>query len=116
MDKTVTTKPSCGYQGYEFGANYMDSICCEGYLWDADSCDEPGGPLHRGGDIPCPECNKEEWIAYYMEDAGEQGVVAGYYGEKREPPKFKEQAHKDVWLKGYDEGFAEANQKMGIHL
>lgn len=21
---------SCGYQGYEFGAHYPDSICCDG--------------------------------------------------------------------------------------
>jgi hypothetical protein len=97
------TEPTiCGYQGYEFGANYMDSICCDGYLWDADSCDEPGGPLHSGGDIPCPECNKEKWITYYMDDAEEQGYVAADDGEKREAPKFKEQAHIDAWCKGYD--------------
>lgn len=32
----------CNYAGHEFGASYPDSICIEGYLWDADSCDEPG--------------------------------------------------------------------------
>lgn len=51
----------CGYRGYEFGAGYLDSMCIEGYLWDADSCDEPGGGLTQGGDIPCPHCNKREW-------------------------------------------------------
>lgn len=39
----------CGYSGYEFGASYNDSICLEGYLWDLDSCDIPGGPLYDGG-------------------------------------------------------------------
>lgn len=28
---------SCGYQGYEFGAHYLDSICCDGYLWEYKS-------------------------------------------------------------------------------
>lgn len=40
---------SCGYQGYEFGAHYPDSICCDGYLWDADSGDEMG--MDNGGDM-----------------------------------------------------------------
>lgn len=47
----------CDYQGFEFGASYPDSTCINGYLWDADSCDEPGGPLFHGGEIPCPRCN-----------------------------------------------------------
>lgn len=38
---------SCGYQGYEFGAHYLDSICSDGYLWDADSGD--GNYLDNGG-------------------------------------------------------------------
>ncbi len=51
---------SCDYQGQEFGAPYPDSVCIDGHLWDADSCDEPGGPLYHGGDIPCPKCNAKE--------------------------------------------------------
>lgn len=49
----------CGYTGYEFGAGYPDSTCIDGYLWDLDSCDEPGGGLTVGGDIHCPSCNPE---------------------------------------------------------
>lgn len=49
----------CGYTGYEFGGGYPDSTCIEGYLWDLDSCDEPGGGFTHGGDIPCPKCNPE---------------------------------------------------------
>jgi hypothetical protein len=53
---------SCGYQGVHFGAWYADSVCIEGYLWDLDSCDEPGGPLRNGGDTACPACNTAEYV------------------------------------------------------
>lgn len=43
-----------------FGANYPDATCIDGYLWDLDSCDEPGGPLYSGGEAACPFCNAEE--------------------------------------------------------
>jgi len=56
---------SCGYQGRAFGAHYEDGCCIGGYLWDLDSCDEPGGPLHNGGDVGCPSCNTKEWLEYY---------------------------------------------------
>jgi len=66
----------CGYQGYEFGAHYPDSICCEGYLWDADSGFD--GYLNNGGDIPCPQCNCAEWLAYYRDNIMEIGEEQGY--------------------------------------
>lgn len=59
---------SCDYQGWHFGAAYPDAQCVEGYLWDEDSCDEPGSPLLSGGDIPCPKCNSVEHAAYYAEE------------------------------------------------
>lgn len=62
---------SCGYQGYEFGAHYPDSLCCGGYLWDADSGDEMG--MDSGGDIPCPSCNRGEWLAFYRAEIIECG-------------------------------------------
>jgi hypothetical protein len=71
---------SCGYQGYEFGGNYLDSICIEGYLWDADSGD--GNVLTSGGDIPCPKCNREAWLAYHREDILSIGYDQGVAGEK----------------------------------
>jgi hypothetical protein len=49
---------SCPYQGYEFGANYLDSVCIGGKLWDADSghgTDE-GWMYDSGGEKPCPLC------------------------------------------------------------
>lgn len=42
-----------------FGASYPDAVCIDGFLWDLDSCDEPGGPLYQGGDSPCPFCNPQ---------------------------------------------------------
>jgi len=55
----------CDYSGREFGAaNYDDTCCIDGYLWDLDSCEEPGGPLYSGGDIPCPKCNDDEYQDY----------------------------------------------------
>ncbi len=56
---------SCGYRGSHFGATYEDAICINGYLWDLDSCDEPGGDLYSGGDIGCPCCNVKAYLDYY---------------------------------------------------
>lgn len=47
----------CNYEAPTFGARYPDGTCIDGYMWDLDSCDEPGGPLYGGGDMPCPWCN-----------------------------------------------------------
>lgn len=78
MTKSTTEKvpASCGYQGYEFGAHYPDSICCEGYLWDADSGFD--GYLDNGGDIPCPQCNRAEWLDYYRSEIIEIGEEQGF--------------------------------------
>lgn len=58
---------SCGYQGRHFGASYTDAGCVDGRLWDLDSCDEPGGPLCIGGNIPCPRCNTKAYVQYHEE-------------------------------------------------
>lgn len=58
----------CSYQGKHFGAFYEDACCINGYLWDLDSCDEPGGPLHHGGEIPCPQCNAKAYEAFLSDD------------------------------------------------
>lgn len=47
----------CNYEAPTFGARYPDGTCIDGYMWDLDSCDEPGGDLYSGGEIPCPWCN-----------------------------------------------------------
>lgn len=46
-----------------FGANYQDSVCIEGYLWDEDS-GEGDGFLFYGGDIACPFCKPKEHMEY----------------------------------------------------
>ena|SRR3990170_3683498 len=67
----------CDYQGQEFGAaNYPDSVCIDGYLWDADSGNaDPSGDgwiYTNGGDIPCPKCNAEAHAEHYRyEDEAE---------------------------------------------
>jgi len=57
----------CDYHAPFFGATYPDACCIDGYLWDLDSCDEPGGELCIGGDIPCPACNTAEHEAYFKD-------------------------------------------------
>jgi len=56
---------SCGYQGYEFGASYPDSICMDGQLFDADHCDSNGDLYAPAEYIPCPVCHKKEAIDYW---------------------------------------------------
>lgn len=63
----------CDYKGHEFGAGYPDSICIDGRLWDADSCDEPGGPLRTGGEWACPRCNTTSYLAEAISDAEDGG-------------------------------------------
>ena len=46
-----------------FGAPYPDARCIDGLLWDLDSCEDGKGPT-QGGEIPCPNCNKEEHDLY----------------------------------------------------
>lgn len=50
----------CGYTGHEFGAHYPDSVCIDGFLWDADSGDDDG--LTHGGEWACPRCNSDRFI------------------------------------------------------
>jgi len=58
----------CNFMGQDFGAQYPDSVCIDGYLWDADSGDaDPSGDgwLYTvGGEIPCPSCNTKEAARY----------------------------------------------------
>lgn len=55
----------CDYQGYEFGANYPDSICIDGRLYDADNCDNEGNLYEPAEDVPCPMCRRDDAIAWW---------------------------------------------------
>lgn len=105
----------CDYQGYDFGAHYLDSICVDGWLWDADSCDEPGGDLTSGGEIPCPQCSHDDWLAFIADEITEAGWVAGYDGRDITTcahPRTGAAYHKAgdgeifryLWLTGYSAG------------
>lgn len=61
----------CDYCGHEFGASYLDSVCIDGYLWDADSGDEGG--LTVGGEWACPRCNTEQMLLDAREEAQDGG-------------------------------------------
>jgi hypothetical protein len=67
--ETVEMHGGCGYQGYEFGATYLDSVCLDGWLFDADSgySIEDGWAYTHGGDIPCPNCNADERLPQFQE-------------------------------------------------
>lgn len=60
----------CDYQGHEFGATYPDSVCIDGFLWDADSGDADGDGwcYTNGGEIPCPKCNAEAHREHYADE------------------------------------------------
>lgn len=68
----------CGYQGHEFGSHYLDSVCIDGYLWDADSGDasDDGWVYTNGGDQPCPQCNHDTWRDAHAESVQNDAWVA----------------------------------------
>ena len=106
----------CGYQGKHFGASYEDGGCIDGYLWDLDSCDEPGGPLFTGGDDPCPQCNHAQWLDGVCEAISENAALIGYEGGSRSHPFTQRklffpndfEAMTAAWLKGFDAGARDA--------
>ena len=58
----------CDFMGQDFGATYPDSVCIDGYLWDADSGNaDPNGDgwlYDSGGEVPCPSCNEKVAAKY----------------------------------------------------
>lgn len=45
-----------------FGAKYPDATCIDGMLYDLDKCDDEGNLYLSDDYIPCPFCNREEFI------------------------------------------------------
>ena len=64
----------CGYQGYEFGAAYPDSLCCGGRLYDCDDCDDKGNLYEPAENIPCPMCHPRKAVEYYIQQNISSGV------------------------------------------
>jgi hypothetical protein len=58
----------CGYQGYEFGARYLDSVCVDGQLWDADDCSDAGDLYEPLDYKPCPGCQPLAAMDEYADD------------------------------------------------
>lgn len=111
----------CDFHEPYFGANYPDACCIDGYLWDLDSCDEPGGPLHSGGDDPCPQCNHEAFMDRVLEDCEERGWLAADASEPRIYAHHKvryeqerdEACCREAWFRGYDQRAKEFIASIG---
>ena len=76
-------------------------------MWDLDSCDEPGGPLSSGGEVPCPNCNRSEYVEYGRESAIGDGFDAFFKGvpvTKRPEYWDPSGALRRAWLLGWVQG------------
>lgn len=63
-----------------FGATYPDARCIDGLLYDLDSYEDGG--LTIGGEVPCPFCNTESHIEYFIDD--EAGITRDFILEEIE--------------------------------
>lgn len=108
----------CGYQGREFGAQYLDSECFGGRLYDMDNCDNDGNIFEPAEYIPCPNCNHAEALKGWLEEAEEDGFTAHVQGKPRKFPITASQLKhasdhkvlKAAWLKGWDESQVSAEK------
>lgn len=60
--------PGCDYKGYEFGGGYLDSVCINGCLHDADNCYGEGLVYLNDDDIPCPMCRPLDSMLSWDDD------------------------------------------------
>lgn len=101
---------SCDFHESYFGAQYPDACCIDGFLWDLDSCDVPGGDLTSGGEVPCPQCNHGAWLDRFEDELFSDGYGSAETGQRREYKHRKvrnEQPQDEAkmqtwWLCGYD--------------
>ena len=68
----------CDYTGHEFGGGYPDSVCIDGYLWDADSYED--GTLNTGGEWACPRCNTKKMLEVALVSARDEPTSGVYQG------------------------------------
>jgi hypothetical protein len=93
----------CDFCGQDFGANYPDSVCIDGYLWDADSGEASGdGWMYdHGGDIPCPACNEKEAVYAMAErlygQADDKRPLIAFYPAARRRVRDYVQRMNDKW-------------------
>ena len=110
----------CDYQGHEFGASYLDSVCIDGQLYDADNCDDHGNLYEPLTYIPCPQCNHVAWLEEqkeYIQEAGYRAAeedlarVTPYKAEKlRYPRDFNQLV--SWWFEGIDTCIKEKNDAL----
>lgn len=104
---------SCDFHGPYFGAAYPDACCVDRYLWDLDSCDGPGGLLRHGGDVPCHQCNHDEWLESFAEEIRDEGHDAATRGFPRGRPRkairWQRRGDQPKMKKWFAEGWDEAH-------
>jgi hypothetical protein len=107
MIEMTDTNKNCNYQGNEFGSkDYPDSICINGFLYDADSWDGTGYTIPQPDEkkIPCPKCNKkEETFQIKVANIIYENVDDGGIGTE-EASNLIKQLHDQDLLKEYEKG------------
>lgn len=58
----------CNYEGKDFGANYQDSQCINGKLFDLDNCDENGNLYDNDDYMPCPKCQTWGYVNQHFDE------------------------------------------------
>lgn len=56
----------------KYRGDHAYTQCIDGYLHCPDFADEED---FSGGEIPCPACNRQEWMSYYRSKIIERGAI-----------------------------------------
>lgn len=117
----MKTKLGCNYQGFDFGAPYIDSVCIEGQLYDADNCDDEGNLYEPMDYKPCPGCNHAEWLRQQRDEIEEMGWIAANEGVRATDNPFRgakirfprdRRHYRRWWSRGYRLARREARKTM----
>lgn len=79
----------CDYQGHDFGAHYLDSVCINGQLFDADHCDGDGNLYEPMEFKACPQCNHGQWLNDQRDEIEEMGWIAAEDGKPARANPFR---------------------------